>query len=141
MNWKKIAVDRDILSVDRHYYDIYFNEEGFGGNFIWNTGHTWRHPFSLVKDYFIRKKYSSMNPTEAIKFNEKNFFFKYEDIQGVVDDDLHKMFEMLTSTELIRIMFRKIPEYESFSATIAEKVSEKYHKKEVDVKISVKQGY
>lgn len=141
MIWKKIAVDRDILNVDRHYYDLYMDNDGFGGNFLWKTGFTWRHPISLIKDSFLRKKYGGMSIEGRLKSNEKNFYIKFEEIQGVVDDDIHKLFEVLTNSELIRLIFRNIGQYDSFSENLSSKLGDKHHKKEIEVLPSVKQGY
>lgn len=141
MKWKKVAVDREFLSVDRHYFDIYLDEDGFGGNFIWHTGHTWRTPFSLVKDFLLRKKQDKVAPNQRNTLDERNFYFKYEDIHGVVDDDIHKMFEVLTNTELLKIFFRKIPRYETFSSEMKNKIGDKFHPKTTKVKPSLEQGY
>lgn len=139
--WKQIAVDRDIQDVDRHYFDLILEEKGIRANFIWKTGQTFRTPFSLVTDFIKRKSLSNISIEEAKKLDEKHFFIDFEEIQGIVNDDLHKEFQILTSSELVRIIFRKIDKYDSFLAVLKTKVNEKIHSREKKVVVSSKLGY
>ncbi|MCY3412992.1 MAG: hypothetical protein INQ03_15240 [Candidatus Heimdallarchaeota archaeon] len=145
MKWKTIAVDRDILSVDRHYYDIFINEQGVGGYYLWKTGDTSRHFLSPLLDILKRQKfktYESISSDDEIgKLNEKNFFLPFDEIQGVVNDDIHKLLEFNASKEYIRIIFRKIPQYDTFVEALTNKIKDKVFNKEGDIPLSIELGY
>ncbi|MHA2030626.1 MAG: hypothetical protein ACW99Q_14660, partial [Candidatus Kariarchaeaceae archaeon] len=112
--------------------------DGIAGYAVWQTN-TFRLPLiSHLRDFLARRKRGNTERSEAVTGDERNFFFSFHDIQGIVIHGEHKELQVLTNSEQLSIHFRWPKEYEEFVSKIREKIDEKiFSRDDVEVKPSV----
>ena len=92
-----VNVMRDFLPVARVFYDLHLDGDGIAGYAVWQTN-TYRIPIiSHLRDYLGRKKRADSERSKVVDQDERNFFFKYHDIQGIVTHSAHKELQVLTN--------------------------------------------
>lgn len=120
-----VGVMRDILPLARVFYDITVYDDGFSGFAMWQRN-TYRIPvFSQFKDFMKRRRWAAMGREKVVSSDERNFFFSFDSIQGVVTHDKHKELQILTNTEQFTIIFRSPGNYESFVEHLKSKIDNK----------------
>lgn len=133
LSFKSVGVNRDRLSLARHFYDIHIQDEGILGLFIWRRN-TMRIPIiSHIRDMMLKSKYNGMTTDEILK-NDFNFFIPFKNIRGVVSFREHKEFQILSSDEEIYIYFRPFADFDLFLKELKGKLSEKVFQRD-NVKI------
>ena len=136
--FKGVNVMRNTFPSTRIFVDIHIFNDGFAGYAVWQTN-TFRIPgFSHLRDYLSRRNRGQMDPKQAAEEDERNFFFNYDEIQGIVSHAEHKELQLLTSTEQFSIHFRWDKDYDEFIVDFSEKVEKKiFSRDDVEVKASV----
>lgn len=128
--YKGIGVNRDFMSIVRQYFDIYSTGEGFGWNYIWQrTDKRFPiiHPFL---DGIKRKGRADKSTNELMKLHPSNLFLKFDDVQGIVSDAIHKEFHIMTAAEQIKIHFRIYEEFEGFLNYLKSNIADKVHSRD-----------
>lgn len=136
--YKQVNVMRDFLPLARVFYDLHVDGDGIAGYAVWQTN-TFRIPILYhISDYRLRKKRADTERSEVVGEDERNFFFTYHDIQGIVTHSDHKELQILTNSEQLSIHFRWPEEYEGFVTHLKEKISDKiFSRDDVEVKASI----
>lgn len=136
--YKQVNVMRDFLSMARVFYDLHIDGDGVAGYAVWQTNNFRIPGLYHIGDYRTRKKRANTERSEAIKHDERNFFFTYHDIQGIVIDSNHKELQVLTKTEQLSIHFRWPEDYEGFVTHLKDKINDKiFSRDDVEVKASI----
>ena len=139
--FKGITVDRDILMLARHTYDLYVTAEGSGANFVWKRNDfriKFLHNFT---DFIKRNGRKSKTTDQLIAADERNFFFSYEEIQGVVYDSHRKEIIMLGSQEELRIHFRSLSKFNAYIALLKERINTKmFSRDDTQIPLSITLG-
>lgn len=136
--FKGVNVMRDTFPSTRIFFDIHIFNDGFAGYAVWQTN-TFRIPgFSHLRDFLSRRTRGNMDPQQAAEEDDRNFFFNYDDIQGIVTHAAHKELQILTASEQFSIHFRWETDYDEFIVDFSKKVNEKiFSRDDVEVKASV----
>lgn len=136
--YRGVNVMRDFLPLARIFYDLHVDGDGIGGYAVWQTN-TFRIPIvSHIRDYLSRNKRANSERSDVVDQDERNFFFTYHDIQGIVSYGDHKELQVLTNTEQLSIHFRWPKDYEDFVTHLKSKISDKlFSRDDVEVKPSV----
>ncbi len=136
--YKGIGVNRDFMSIVRQYFDIYSKDEGFGWSYVWQRTH-YRIPIiHPILDEIKRRGRANKTTSELMKLHPSNLFLKFDDVQGVVSNAIHKEFHIMTATEEIKIHFRNYEEFEGFYNFLKSKIADKVHSRdETEIKPSV----
>jgi hypothetical protein len=136
--YKGIGINRDFMSIVRQYFDIYSTGEGFGWNYVWQrTDNRFPiiHPFL---DGIKRRGRADKSTSELMKLHPGNLFLKFDEVQGIVSDAIHKEFHLITGAEEIKIHFRKYEEFEGFNNFLKNKIADKVHARDdTEIKASV----
>ena len=136
--YKGIGVNRDFMSIVRQYFDIYSKDDGFGWNYVWQRTH-YRIPIlHPILDAIKRRGRANKSTTEMMKLHPSNLFLKFDDVQGIVSDAIHKEFQIMTAAEEIKLHFRNYEEYEGFNNFLISKIADKVHSRDdTEIKPSV----
>jgi len=133
-----VGVMRDILPLARVFYDITVYDDGFSGFAMWQRN-TYRIPIiSQFKDFMKRRKWAAKGRDKVVADDERNFFFTFDSVQGIVTHDKHKELQILTNSEQFNIIFRSPGNYENFVGHLKSKIDNKvFDRDRVEIKSSV----
>lgn len=128
--YKGVNVMRDTFPLARIFFDIEIYELGFAGYAVWQNN-TFRVPvISHVRDILKRRNRGGKTIEDAVEADERNFYIKYNEVQGIVADGNHKELQLLTSNEQLTILFRYPSQYEEFLGLIEENLKDKIFKRD-----------
>ncbi|MHA2090454.1 MAG: hypothetical protein ACW98K_06300 [Candidatus Kariarchaeaceae archaeon] len=138
-NFRGVSVMRDGFTIARNFFDLQIDNHGLGGYVIWQRNNFRLPLISSFFDFLKRRKRSGISIEEAVDADERNFFIPFDEVQGIVTDDEHKEVQILSSNELLTLVFRPIPDYEAFIDAIQPQLDEKIFNRDLtEVTPSVK---
>ena len=136
--YTRVGIFKDEFPMARYFFDIHVTNEGFAGYYMWRRNENRFPIYHHLKDFLKRRARGSSTLEQSLRGDERHFFVKFEDIQGVVTDREHKEIQLLSVKEEMKLLFRPYHEYDEFAKILESKLGERYFTRDnIDIEDSV----